>query len=1024
MSKKKIPYYLLMIVFLFTAQSRAQTYVSGSVSGVWTAAGNPYILVSDTVLILEDSTLTIEAGVEVHYTLDQQTLAVDGELITQGTEEDSVIFRGGEQFDFNRIYIPALMDGSLDINYTALYNCYVQNFGTAYSYIVRNSTILYGSIGIYGGQLILTDSNIFCDVPNTDAVGGYVAGAIIENCYLEPSIEFVGGSGVTVKNTVLTERILVSLTSGHFENNVVPWIWDGVYPSPCRFTMNVIGNTCDKIELHNVGNSLIEGNMVKGFIHLENAQYDTIRNNTVLGDYIYPPKRAFQFYEPNYNIVYNNILSGDYGIWVDTYISTGITNSYNDIYAEIAPYYNCNPGAGSIFIDPLLKGGDPFDYNLLCGSPAIDAGNPASPPDPDGTQADMGASYFDWSVNHPPNVFCVEDSVIYWIGEELSLDVMMYDDSEGTEITVEAPAWVNIDHNFSSGVWEHDSIHVGGIIPLSGETFTLQVIAEDVFGLTDTSEVYVFIYPSNYLRGSLSGVLDTDLSPYVVFENISLLPGDTLTIMPGVELQFMETGFDVAGKLICEGTEEDSIIFTTAIMEPEPVNWDNIYIHGNMSDSVRISYCRLEYGDYVVKVDTSYLWIDHCSFYHNEHQQIYYQYALTNVTSYGLVEYNYFDASNTIPPHSVVIREGIVRHNHISGAGKISLAPYPYLTENGLVAEYNLIEDVEDGISASNGAIARFNELRDIEDCGLRSVYPLTPVFYSNYLYNCKIGAKNNSILQSDCFPIFSNNTFEECETGFNVWGAGARTDTGFVYNNVFRNCQTAYRNTDYYDVYTVFANNCIIGCDTAFTIANPARLLFSYNDIYGCILNYAGFPPSTGTLVSVNGNGDSCDVNYNIYLEPMFGGGDPYDYHLCWGSPLIDAGNPDPEFNDPDSTINDIGIYGGQYGESYPYLEVRDHSAEEIPTKFSLTQNYPNPFNGQTVFAYSLPVPSPVTITITNVLGQTVRYFHYDLQSPGVYRFQWDGSNSSGIPVSNGIYIYSVEAAGSKDSKVMMMVK
>jgi hypothetical protein len=49
------------------------------------------------------------------------------------------------------------------------------------------------------------------------------------------------------------------------------------------------------------------------------------------------------------------------------------------------------PGVGNVFDDPLLWNVGGRDYRLQAGSPCIDAGDPTSPPDPDGSRADMGA---------------------------------------------------------------------------------------------------------------------------------------------------------------------------------------------------------------------------------------------------------------------------------------------------------------------------------------------------------------------------------------------------------------------------------------------------------------------------------------------------------------------------------------------------------------------------------------------------------------------------------------------------------
>lgn len=75
----------------------------------------------------------------------------------------------------------------------------------------------------------------------------------------------------------------------------------------------------------------------------------------------------------------------------DIYIDSGtVTATYSDIEGGYT-------GTGNVNSDPLFINAGNGDYHLQSTSPCIDAGDPASPLDLDGTRADMGALFYDQS---------------------------------------------------------------------------------------------------------------------------------------------------------------------------------------------------------------------------------------------------------------------------------------------------------------------------------------------------------------------------------------------------------------------------------------------------------------------------------------------------------------------------------------------------------------------------------------------------------------------------------------------------
>jgi hypothetical protein len=64
------------------------------------------------------------------------------------------------------------------------------------------------------------------------------------------------------------------------------------------------------------------------------------------------------------------------------------------------------PGLGNLSSDPKLCDPANGDYHLILGSPCIDAGDPTSPSDPDGSRNDMGALPFDPNWCPAPVSYC------------------------------------------------------------------------------------------------------------------------------------------------------------------------------------------------------------------------------------------------------------------------------------------------------------------------------------------------------------------------------------------------------------------------------------------------------------------------------------------------------------------------------------------------------------------------------------------------------------------------------------------
>ena len=83
-------------------------------------------------------------------------------------------------------------------------------------------------------------------------------------------------------------------------------------------------------------------------------------------------------------------------------------------------------------------------------------------------------------------------------------------------------------------------------------------------------------------------------------------------------------------------------------------------------------------------------------------------------------------------------------------------------------------------------------------------------------------------------------------------------------------------------------------------------------------------------------------------------------------------------------------------------------YSGFEIP----FVANHPNPFETETVFAFQVASDAPaeqVLLKIYTVRGRLIREFRRRSVGPGYVEIVWDGRDSEGEPVANGVYYYKM---------------
>lgn len=168
-----------------------------------------------------------------------------------------------------------------------------------------------------------------------------------------------------------------------------------------------------------------------------------------------------------------------------------------------------------------------------------------------------------------------------------------------------------------------------------------------------------------------------------------------------------------------------------------------------------------------------------------------------------------------------------------------------------------------------------------------------------------------------------------------------------------------------------------------------------------------------------------------NIDVDPQFETGPLGDYHISYGSPCIDTGNPDSEYNDPEDPFNpgyalwpamglirnDMGAFGGS-GTGY-WLSVEEEESAALPEAELRLRSFPNPFRTSCTVCYELPEFSHVVLQVYDLSGRLVNTLVDEDLSAGMYSAHMDGSD-----LYPGVYFIRLIAGELSESRRCIIVR
>jgi len=340
------------------------------------------------------------------------------------------------------------------------------------------------------------------------------------------------------------------------------------------------------------------------------------------------------------------------------------------------------------------------------------------------------------------------------------------------------------------------------------------------------------------------------------------------------------------------------------------------------------------------------------------------------------------------------------------------------------------------------------------ENVEMTTIVPITIQVNPPDLYMVGLSNSNFTIDEDDSLEAFFYVIGPEGNTTFSISGDTSSIsgyvviDESYIPNSISNYTMRATLNLipehNWYGEATVY-----VTADNEYDYSNTDTLSITVNSVYDQILEPEMVFPPNGHTFYFESFTDSVTLIWSSAGYPDYESGPGFEYRLRIVQ-SNETGNIDYNYTDitdttftffPDSSTyagqnnnyiwslytteeNLPEVLDGQGGVFYVILPQMDISLSDIPNNFRLYNAYPNPFNPTTMIQYDLPEDSFVSINIYDMIGRHVRTMLNKRITAGQRSIIWDGTDSSGQPVSAGTYFFTIKTDQFSSTKKMIMLK